>query len=86
MAMTGQLFTALHAGYASIFAGQEWLIVLLVILLLFGGAKIPQLARGVGRSVSEFQEGIRESKDKLRRGLDDTNDDYSKNDDDKKTP
>jgi len=56
---------------ASIFAGQEWLIVLLVILLLFGGAKIPQLARGVGRSVSEFQEGIKEGKDKMRQSLQD---------------
>ncbi|MBS1714738.1 MAG: twin-arginine translocase TatA/TatE family subunit [Armatimonadetes bacterium] len=68
--MIGQLTWILDA-QASIFAGQEWLIVLLVILLLFGGAKIPQLARGVGRSVSEFQEGIKEGKDKMRQSLND---------------
>jgi sec-independent protein translocase protein TatA len=49
--------------------GQEWLIILVVVLVLFGGAKIPQLMRGLGRGVSEFQEGIRETKDKFAQGL-----------------
>ena len=49
--------------------GQEWLIILVVVLVLFGGAKIPQLMRGLGRGVSEFQEGIRETKDKFGQGL-----------------
>lgn len=51
-------------------SGQEWLIVLLVILLLFGGAKIPQLMRGVGRGVGELQEGLREAKDKMKKAVD----------------
>jgi sec-independent protein translocase protein TatA len=42
---------------------------LVVVLVLFGGAKIPQLMRGLGRGVSEFQEGIRETKDKFAQGL-----------------
>jgi sec-independent protein translocase protein TatA len=36
----------------------ELLIVLAVVLLLFGGAKIPQLARSLGRAQKEFKEGL----------------------------
>lgn len=38
----------------------ELLIVLLVILVLFGGAKLPKLARSMGQAQSEFKRGIRE--------------------------
>lgn len=40
----------------------ELLIVLLVILLLFGGAKLPKLARSLGQAQSEFKKGTSESK------------------------
>jgi sec-independent protein translocase protein TatA len=36
----------------------ELLIVLLVILVLFGGAKLPKLARSMGQAQSEFKRGI----------------------------
>ena len=35
----------------------ELMIILLVVLLLFGGAKLPQLARSLGQAKKEFQEG-----------------------------
>jgi sec-independent protein translocase protein TatA len=35
----------------------ELIIVLLVVLLLFGGAKLPQLARSLGQAKKEFQDG-----------------------------
>jgi sec-independent protein translocase protein TatA len=38
----------------------ELLIILLVILLLFGGAKLPQLARSLGQAKKEFQAGASE--------------------------
>ncbi len=38
----------------------ELLIVLLVILVLFGGAKLPKLARSMGAAQSEFKRGIKE--------------------------
>jgi sec-independent protein translocase protein TatA len=38
----------------------ELLIVLLVILVLFGGAKLPKLARSLGQAQSEFKRGISE--------------------------
>lgn len=37
----------------------ELLIMLLVILVLFGGAKLPSLARSLGQAQSEFRKGIR---------------------------
>lgn len=42
--------------------GTEWIIVLVVaaILLLFGGTKLPQLARALGQSKKAFREGIDE--------------------------
>jgi len=43
-------------------SGSEWIVVALVILLLFGGTKIPQLMRGLGRGVGEFRRGIEEGK------------------------
>ena len=57
----------LNSLYASFFGGgQEWLVVLLIVLLLFGGAKIPQLMRGVGKGMGELQKGLEEG----RRSLD----------------
>ena len=38
----------------------ELLIILLVVLLLFGGAKLPQLARSLGQAKKEFQAGTDE--------------------------
>jgi sec-independent protein translocase protein TatA len=37
------------------FGGQEMLVVFLVVLLLFGAKKLPELARGVGKSMGEFK-------------------------------
>lgn len=39
-------------------SGSEWLIILLVVLLLFGGKKIPELMRGVGKGVKSFKDGM----------------------------
>ncbi len=41
--------------------GQEWLIVLLIVLLIFGARKLPELARSLGASAKEFRRGIEES-------------------------
>lgn len=40
--------------------GWEWLVIALVILLLFGGKKIPELMRGLGKGVKSFKEGMKE--------------------------
>jgi sec-independent protein translocase protein TatA len=41
----------------------ELLIVLLVILVLFGGAKLPKLARSLGQAQNEFKKGLKEPGD-----------------------
>ncbi len=38
--------------------GQEILIIVLIILLLFGARKIPQLMRGMGSGINEFKKGM----------------------------
>ncbi len=52
--------------------GMEIWLIVLVILLLFGGAKIPQLMRGIGRGVGELQEGLKETRDKVNQTLSET--------------
>ena len=40
--------------------GPELLIILVILLLLFGGAKLPALAKGLGQSVKEFKKAAKE--------------------------
>ena len=40
--------------------GQEILFIARIVLLLFGGAKIPELMRGMGKGVRSFKEGMKE--------------------------
>jgi sec-independent protein translocase protein TatA len=42
--------------------GAEWIIILVVILIFFGGAKIPELMRGIGKGVGELKSGLEEGK------------------------
>lgn len=42
----------------------EIIIIVVVIVLLFGGRKIPELMRGLGKGVKEFKDGIGEDSDK----------------------
>ena len=50
--MTNQLLFLGNMG------GQEILIIALIIVLLFGGKKIPELMRGLGKGVSQFKKGM----------------------------
>ena len=46
-------------------SGSEWIIILVVVLLLFGGKKIPELMRGLGKGVKSFKEGVNEAKEEI---------------------
>lgn len=47
--------------------GSEVLIIALVVLLLFGGAKIPELMRGMGKGVKSFKDGMKEVDDEIKK-------------------
>jgi len=40
---------------------QELLIVLVIVMVLFGGSRLPQLARSLGSSMKEFKKGVAEA-------------------------
>lgn len=46
--------------------GNEVIIVIALILLLFGGRKIPELMRGLGKGVKEFKNATNEIKDEIK--------------------
>ena len=46
---------------------QELLLIFLVLLLLFGAKKIPEIAKGLGKSVSEFKKGMRELENEVKK-------------------
>jgi sec-independent protein translocase protein TatA len=45
------------------FSGNEWIIVVIVALVLFGGSQIPKLARSLGQAQKEFKAGIADGGD-----------------------
>lgn len=44
----------------------EILIIALVVLLLFGGKKIPELMKGLGKGVKSFKQGMKEVEDEVK--------------------
>ena len=51
--------------------GMELVIIVLVVLLLFGGKKIPELARGLGKGIREFKDGLKDTDESSRKELND---------------
>ena len=60
----------------------ELLIVFLVILLLFGAKRLPDIAQGLGKGIREFKRAMKDTTDELKGSLDDTT--PPKNDEEKK--
>jgi sec-independent protein translocase protein TatA len=62
------------------FGATEWIVIALVVLLLFGAKKIPELARGLGQGINEFRSASSEIRKELEKGAEDTqkNSDKSK--------
>jgi sec-independent protein translocase protein TatA len=41
-------------------SGSEWIIVLVIVLLVFGGSQLPKLAKNLGKAQKEFKDGLAE--------------------------
>lgn len=51
------------------FLGPEMLVIIFAILLLFGGRKIPELMRGIGKGISEFNNARASVEKELKEGM-----------------
>jgi len=49
--------------------GSEWILIIIVVLLMFGGKKIPELMRGVGRGMREFNDAKNNVKTEIEEGM-----------------
>ena len=49
--------------------GPEWIIILFVVLLLFGGKKIPELMRGLGKGIKEFNNAKASIESEIKEGM-----------------
>ena len=60
---------AITLGFLSV-GGWQIILVLIVVLILFGGKKMPELARGLGQSIKEFKKATREATDEMNKAID----------------
>lgn len=49
--------------------GMEWIVIVFAILLLFGGRKIPELMKGLGSGIKEFNKAKNEVSEQLKDGM-----------------
>ena len=56
----------------------EVLLIALIVLLLFGGKKIPELMKGWGKGVKSFKDGVNEASTELKKDLEDNSLDSKK--------
>lgn len=68
--------------------GQELLIILLIVVLIFGARKLPELARSLGASAKEFRKGVEEGNEQIAEAeaQDPPTPDGSANDEEAKPP
>ena len=51
---------------AAFLGGQELWLILIIVLVLFGGAKLPSLARGLRQSIKEFKKASRDDAEEAK--------------------
>jgi sec-independent protein translocase protein TatA len=49
--------------------GSEWILIIIAVLLLFGGKKIPELMKGVGKGMREFNDAKNNVKKEFEEGM-----------------
>lgn len=63
------LSNILNAVLISMPGGSEWILIVVVVLLLFGGKKIPELMKGIGRGMREFNDAKTNVKNEIEEGM-----------------
>jgi len=53
-------------------SGGEWIWLLVIVIVLFGGKKIPELARGIGKGIREFNDAKEGVKNEIENGMKET--------------
>lgn len=53
--------------------GGEWIWLILIVVIFFGGRKIPELARGIGKGIREFNDAKDGVKKEIETGMNDNN-------------
>lgn len=49
--------------------GTEWVLIILAVLILFGGRKIPEFMRGIGKGIREFNDAKSNVKKEIEEGM-----------------
>jgi len=49
--------------------GSEWILIILAVLILFGGRKIPEFMRGLGRGIREFNDAKTNVRKEIEEGM-----------------
>ncbi|MBQ9217895.1 MAG: twin-arginine translocase TatA/TatE family subunit [Muribaculaceae bacterium] len=52
--------------------GWQWIAIVVVVLLLFGGKKIPELMQGLGKGMSAFKKGLNEVEEEMNKPVDES--------------
>lgn len=60
------MFTNLFIGMPG---GTEWILIVLAVLILFGGRKIPEFMRGIGKGIREFNDAKTTVKKEIEEGM-----------------
>ena len=68
------LFAAFPLALLPDFGGGEMILILLVVLMLFGGDKMPQLAKSLGKSIREFRKAASHVEQEIKRAIDEVPD------------
>jgi len=58
-----------HITFLAMPGGTEWIFILLAVVLLFGGKKIPELMKGLGKGVRDFNDAKESVKNDIEEGM-----------------